>query len=86
MMAYNSHPLVVQCMNDEWVRFRSSRRAASASIVLEQAGAAMNVYFVIFCVNCFVNSKKLRAKNQRALRRIAYILCIKCLYFFRNTY
>ena len=54
MMAYNSHTLVVQCMNDEWVKFRSCRRVASAPIVSEQAGAAMDVQFVIFCVNYFV--------------------------------
>ena len=58
MMAYNSHPLVVQCMNDEWVRFRSCRRAASAPLVSKQAGAAMVVYFVILCVNCSVNRLK----------------------------
>ena len=86
MMAYNSHTLVVQCMNDEWVKFRSHRGLGLASTVSKQAGAAMDVYFAIFCVNCFVNSKSIKPQNQRVSRRIVYILCIKCLYFFRNAY
>ena len=64
MMAYISHTLVVQCMNDECVRFRSCWRAAFAPIVSEQDGTAMDLYFVIFCVNCFVYRINLSAKNQ----------------------
>ena len=67
MMAYNNHTLVVQCMNDEWVRFRSCRRAASAPKVLEQAGAAMDVDFVIFCVNCSVISLKITRQKPACI-------------------
>ena len=58
MMAYNNHTLVVQCVNHKWVRFQSCWRAALAPKVLDQAGAAMDVDFVIFCVNYFVISLK----------------------------
>ena len=67
MMANNSHPLVVPCMNDKWVRFWSCRRAASAPIVSEQAGAALDVYFVIFCVNCFVSSKLIKSQKPACI-------------------
>ena len=56
MMAYNGQTLVVQCMNDKCVRIWSHRGLGLASIVSKQAGAAMDVYFVILCVNCVVNS------------------------------
>ena len=58
-MAYNRQILVVQCMNDEWVKFRSHRGLGLTSIVPKRAGTAMDVYFVIFCVNCFVNRLKI---------------------------
>ena len=90
MMGYNSHTLVVQCMNDEWVKFRSCRRVASAPIVSEQAGAAMDVQFVIFCVNCFVNSIGMTRQKPACINvyieKTLYILYIKCLYLFRNAY
>ena len=70
MMAYISHTLVVQCMNDEWVWFWSCRRAASAPTASKQAGAAMDVCFVIFCVNCFVNSKHWAPKARVYLRKL----------------
>ena len=78
MMAYISHTLVVQCMNDECVRFRSCWRAASAPIVSEKAGAAMGLYFVIFSVNCFVYSRHYAAKTSRYLEK-------RCTYYISNV-
>ena len=66
-MAYNCQILVVQCMNDEWVEFRSHRGLGLASTVSKQAGAAVDVYFAIFCVNCLLNSKRIKRQKPACI-------------------
>ena len=82
MMAYNCQTLVVQYMNDEWAKFRGHRGLGLASIVSKQSGAAMDVYFVIFCVNCFVNRLKNYApKTSVYLEKFIHTMYQMSLFF-----